>query len=156
MMWHSFLYHELSYAWDLILAHMWVAPGIGPLNPGVTWTLSSPGAIRSWHRSSPKGYLWRIQDSERSNRWSCWTTSKWSYRKSPKGGWLICVVKNTVQFVCCLYARNICKLCNSWCNLFLYVAWNYRTYRFLSRRQKNTFPYFHASWRKSLFAEGLA
>ena len=35
-MWHSFLYHESSYVWDLILAHMWVAAGIGPLNSGVT------------------------------------------------------------------------------------------------------------------------
>jgi hypothetical protein len=26
-MWHSFLYHESSYVWDLILAHIWFMPG---------------------------------------------------------------------------------------------------------------------------------
>jgi hypothetical protein len=26
-MWHSFLYLESSYVWDLILAHIWFAPG---------------------------------------------------------------------------------------------------------------------------------
>jgi hypothetical protein len=26
-MWHWFLYHESSYVWDLILAHIWYAPG---------------------------------------------------------------------------------------------------------------------------------
>ena len=35
-MWHSFLYHESSYVWDLILAHMWVVPEFGLLYPGVT------------------------------------------------------------------------------------------------------------------------
>jgi hypothetical protein len=41
MMWHSFLYHESSYVWDLILEHMWIAPGFGPLNPGVTAMLAA-------------------------------------------------------------------------------------------------------------------
>jgi hypothetical protein len=26
-MWHWFMYHESSYVWDLILAHIWDAPG---------------------------------------------------------------------------------------------------------------------------------
>jgi hypothetical protein len=25
-MWHSFMYHESSYVWDLMLAHIWFAP----------------------------------------------------------------------------------------------------------------------------------
>jgi hypothetical protein len=42
-MWHSFLYHESSYVWDLILAHMWFAPRLGPQNPGVTACLGFGG-----------------------------------------------------------------------------------------------------------------
>jgi hypothetical protein len=34
--WHSFLYHESLYVWDLILAHMWITPEFGPLNLDVT------------------------------------------------------------------------------------------------------------------------
>jgi hypothetical protein len=34
MMWHSFLYQESSFVWDLILAHMWVAPEFGPPKSG--------------------------------------------------------------------------------------------------------------------------
>jgi hypothetical protein len=38
MMWHSFLYHESSYVWDLFLAHIWWSsrPSLVPLNLGVT------------------------------------------------------------------------------------------------------------------------
>jgi hypothetical protein len=38
MMWHSYLYHESSYVWDLILAHLVkFTPGFGaPKNPGVS------------------------------------------------------------------------------------------------------------------------
>jgi hypothetical protein len=36
MKWHSFLYHESSYVWDLILAHLVIItrPGLVPLEPG--------------------------------------------------------------------------------------------------------------------------
>jgi hypothetical protein len=29
-MWHSFLYHESSYVWDLILTHIWFVSGLAP------------------------------------------------------------------------------------------------------------------------------
>jgi hypothetical protein len=42
-MWHSFIYHESSYVWDLILTHLVImlAPGSWcPRNPGVTEVVS--------------------------------------------------------------------------------------------------------------------
>jgi hypothetical protein len=35
-MWHSFMYHESSYVWDLILAHLVLISrsSFGPLKPG--------------------------------------------------------------------------------------------------------------------------
>jgi hypothetical protein len=44
MMWHSFLYHESSNVWDLILAHLVIIsrPSIGPLKPGCDMRLKFP------------------------------------------------------------------------------------------------------------------
>jgi hypothetical protein len=49
-MWHSFLYHESSYVWDLILAHIWFAPGFGP-------------QIRVWHKWRQDRLSWPCQQS---------------------------------------------------------------------------------------------
>jgi hypothetical protein len=45
------LYHVSLYVWDLIVTHIWVMLGFGPLNPGVTLTdQSSPVTSHGgWH-----------------------------------------------------------------------------------------------------------
>jgi hypothetical protein len=51
--WHSFLYHELSYVWDLILAHIWFSPGFA-LKSGC-----DTGKLLSWNDYFGVGTLYK-------------------------------------------------------------------------------------------------
>jgi hypothetical protein len=66
-MWHWFLYHELSYVWDLILAHILGAPGF-VLNFGCdNWS----GAHRTGLVNQPTTQSWILLPFFLGLFWSC-------------------------------------------------------------------------------------
>jgi hypothetical protein len=77
-MWHWFLYHESSYVWDLILAHIWDAPGFALKSRCDT----NEGDLNDLIKNQRVGVLHLLQPSPMRQPPHplpmCWTVNLWN------------------------------------------------------------------------------